>query len=341
MTGRQRDPNIRWLGVPLLSLLLQLGCGAPGDPLPPLLNIPARTTDLEAVQEGGELVLRWTIPGQTTEGFPVKDLERVVVLLRDVDGPTIDGNTFESGARELLSLSEVKLGARAERRFPLPAATGKRVAIAIKNYGLRGRSAGLSNIAILEAGPVLDAPKNVAATPRPAAIHVEWTAVAGASGYRVFRGEGDSAAFALRNTANVASFDDAEFQFGVAYRFQVRAYAQVSTGRDESPDSAVATVTPKDVFPPSVPAGLEAVPTEASVELSWNLSPEPDTAGYNVYRQDGATGPPVRLNPELVTTPTYSDKNVQRGREYSYSVSAVDDKGNESEKTAAIKVVIP
>lgn len=340
MTGRQGDRATGRLAFLLLFLLLQLGCGAPGDPLPPLLNIPARTADLEAVQEGAELVVRWTVPGQTTEGFPIKDLERVAVLARDVDGQAIDGNTFESGSRELLSFSEVKLGERAERRFPLPGASGKRVAIAVKNYGLRSRAAGLSNIALLEVGPVLEAPKNVAATPRPAAIHVEWAAVPGASGYRVFRSEGDTAAFALRNTANAASFDDAEFQFGVAYRYRVRAYAQVSTGIDESPDSAVAPVTPKDVFPPSVPAGIEAVPTEASVELSWNLSPEPDTAGYNVYRQDAA-GQPRRLNPEPVATPAYSDKNVQRGREYSYSVSALDDKGNESEKTAPIKVVIP
>ena len=91
MTGRPGDRASERLAFALLSLtLLQLGCGAPGDPLPPLLNIPAKTTDLEAVQEGSELVIRWTIAGQTTEGFPIKELERVVVLVRDVDGPGID-----------------------------------------------------------------------------------------------------------------------------------------------------------------------------------------------------------------------------------------------------------
>ena len=51
-------------------------------------------------------------------------------------------------------------------------------------------------------------------------------------------------------------------------------------------------VTPRDVFPPAAPVGLEAAIVPATpqgaayVELSWAISPEPDLAGYRVYRSD-------------------------------------------------------
>ena len=41
----------RWLVAAAAAALLA-GCGYIGDPLPPLLNIPARVTDLTAVQRG-------------------------------------------------------------------------------------------------------------------------------------------------------------------------------------------------------------------------------------------------------------------------------------------------
>ena len=49
---------------------------------------------------------------------------------------------------------------------------------------------------------------------------------------------------------------------------------------------------PPDLTPPSVPTGLDA-PTVAydHVTLTWNASPEGDTAGYTVYRETGTSLP--------------------------------------------------
>jgi len=44
------------------------GCGYVAGPLPPLANIPARVTDLAAVQRGGKLIVQFTVPQLTTEG---------------------------------------------------------------------------------------------------------------------------------------------------------------------------------------------------------------------------------------------------------------------------------
>jgi fibronectin type 3 domain-containing protein len=58
-----------------------------------------------------------------------------------------------------------------------------------------------------------------------------------------------------------------------------------------------------------------------------------------VYRSaDGQ--PPARLG-ELVTTPAYSDRVVQSGKRYRYEVTAVDQKGNESARSAPVEATAP
>jgi fibronectin type 3 domain-containing protein len=63
--------------------------------------------------------------------------------------------------------------------------------------------------------------------------------------------------------------------------------------------------------------------------LIWSPDIDADLAGYNVYRGEEGEQP-VKLNSELVKTPSYRDTNLQPGRKYFYSVSAVDVRGNES-----------
>jgi fibronectin type 3 domain-containing protein len=39
--------------------------------------------------------------------------------------------------------------------------------------------------------------------------------------------------------------------------------------------------------------------------------------------------------------PAYSDHGVEHGKTYRYEVSAIDQKGNESARSAAVEVVFP
>jgi hypothetical protein len=319
--------------------LAAVGCGAPGDPLPPLLNIPARTTDFAARQQGAELVLAWTLPGQTTEASEVKILSRVVVVTAEVETDKADAQVFSSGARDLIVLEDPKPGERVERRLPLPAAAGHRLAVAVRNEGSRGRTAGYSNIVVVTIVPPLAAPGSLRATLSPAGIRLEWDPVASATGYRIFRRRGEQP-IALVTTVESTSFLDAEVEWETPVTYLVRAYATTATGAAESPDSVAVSLTPTDSFPPSTPEGLNAVVGEGVVELSWSPSPEPDTAGYHVYRS-AASGAPVRLTSTPLATPAFSDRNVQTGAHYAYNVSAVDEKGNESPRSTPTEVTIP
>jgi hypothetical protein len=91
-----------------------------------------------------------------------------------------------------------------------------------------------------------------------------------------------------------------------------------------------------DVFPPSVPAGLQAVFSgpgqKPFIDLVWAPVTDVDLAGYDVYRHEEG-GPAGKINAELVKAPAYRDFDAVSGKHYSYSVSAVDVRGNESARS--------
>src|ERR1039458_3338454 len=53
--------------VLVVLCLMLTGCGAVGDPLPPLLDIPQPPTAFTAAQLGDKVVLSWPAPLLTTE----------------------------------------------------------------------------------------------------------------------------------------------------------------------------------------------------------------------------------------------------------------------------------
>jgi fibronectin type 3 domain-containing protein len=112
----------------------------------------------------------------------------------------------------------------------------------------------------------------------------------------------------------------------------------------EGDDTPPARVLAHDIFPPAVPTGLQAVYSGAGqepfVDLIWAPDTEADLAGYNVYRREEG-GQPAKLNGELVKTPAYRDGNVSEGKRYSYSVSAVDLRGNESARSEEASEEVP
>ncbi len=106
-----------------------------------------------------------------------------------------------------------------------------------------------------------------------------------------------------------------------------------------STPSAAVTFTFRDVFPPKVPTGLVLVPgggfgESPTIDLSWDANFESDLAGYNVYRSEGAEF--VKLNAETVATPAFRDVHVTPGHTYTYRVTAIDQRKNESAASSAV-----
>ena len=147
--------------------------------------------------------------------------------------------------------------------------------------------------------------------------------------------------------AGPAHFLDA-IEWEKTYQYRITAVTiinrQGSEVQVEGNDSPVVRVVAHDVFPPSVPAGLQAVYSgegqKPFIDLIWAPVTSADLGGYNVYRSE-ANGTAIKLNSELVKPPSYRDTAVIAGKTYVYSVSAVDVRGIESAKSEEASEQVP
>jgi fibronectin type 3 domain-containing protein len=147
------------------------------------------------------------------------------------------------------------------------------------------------------------------------------------------------------------SYLDAGVATGTTYAYSVRSVEDRGGQAVESADSNLATVVDRPATAPAAPQYVIAAPIPRQgdapphVELSWQISSEPDLAGYNVYRTETSAERGERQTTALLHTPAFRDMNVAPGRRYFYTVTAVDRSGNESapSKTApaAVPVVTP
>jgi hypothetical protein len=109
-------------------------------------------------------------------------------------------------------------------------------------------------------------------------------------------------------------------EFGRTHCYAVRA----QRGMVLSEATPRTCFTPIDVFPPAPPAGLAAVPTEGGISLIWEPNAELDLGGYLVLRREPGGATLRQLTPAPVMETRYRDTAVQPGRQYIYSVVAVD-----------------
>ncbi len=105
--------------------------------------------------------------------------------------------------------------------------------------------------------------------------------------------------------------------------------------------SPVASITFRDVAPPAAPTGLVVIPgggfgAELSLDLSWEPNAENDLLGYNVYRRTG-NGEFLRVNADPVPASAYRDLRISARETYTYRITAVDQRGNESGPSAEVR----
>lgn len=362
-----------------LFLFLLGGCASPGEPTERKAPVPRAVSDLAARQSGSDVVLTFTLPGETVDHRP---LERppAVEIYRDFE---ILHGTGE--ARQLAPANPTLLvtipaamvehyAARDQVRYAdsLQAGDFAKHPGAVVDYFVRTRASakkasGDSNAVHLRIYPAPDPISDLRAEVTQSAVALGWTppqrdSVGGAPrifGYRIYRAEAEpgaagAVAKATSSPALIAepdgpfsSFSDSNFDFGKTYVYLIRSVVQSPDGPLESGDSNTLVVAPKDTFPPDAPLRLEAVFVPAQrdmpehLELSWAVSPETDIAGYNVYRSEQVGVLGTRVNTELLLTPAFRDMTVMSGHRYFYSVTAADRSGNEGPSSAVVSGGVP
>ena len=173
--------------------------------------------------------------------------------------------------------------------------------------------------------PPATAPAGLTATPANARVALTWSAVAGATKYRVFRSTDAAVDGLALGSVTTTAFKDYKVTNGTTYYYRVLA---ANAGGD-GPLSAAVPATPMDK--PAVPTGLTATAGNRVVTLSWTAVPGAD--GYRLYR---ATRPGRQGTTPLVanlTAPTFVDNDVTNGPTYYYKVTAFN-VGGESPRSA-------
>lgn len=159
-----------------------------------------------------------------------------------------------------------------------------------------------------------------------------WPAEGSGVRYAILRQGPNEHAPVQIGTANTPLYLDNTSHWDTPYTYSVVAQKDSA----ESLPSKPLLVIHADTFPPEIPASITALAAPESVEVSWSRSPDADLKGYYIYRS--TEGGPFERQGDLITVPTFSDRTVQHGKTYRYAVSAVDQKGNESGKSAPAEV---
>jgi len=363
-------------GLSLLAMALVLGlsgCGTPGAPQPPSLNLPNRVFDLAAMRTGNQVSLTWTMPKRDTDKVLLKGTILAHLCREDAAStcvplsPDVQFSPSSTGSfTETLPAAQASGDPRALTYF-----------VELKNRN--GRSAGLSNPAVVVAGAAPAAVTGFAAEVRKEGVVLHWAN----SGEQKPTGPEirlhrkllmsapttkpkteqsllapqpetveqnllvDSCTKGRKNdTCNAL---DKEVRFGQSYEYRAQRVTRIAIlGRISELGgefSAPVRVEVKDIFPPAVPTEVAAVAsageTEVSIDLSWQPDTEADLAGYIVYRRD-ESGEWRRISGQQpIVGPAFHDSEVQNGKTYRYAVAAIDQGGHESGRSTEAQETVP
>ena len=345
------------------------GCGMPGAPLPPSLNLPIPVNDLSAVRTGSQVALSWTMPTKTTDKVLLKGNITVRVCRN------------ETSVAPCSVAAALQLAPGADATFtdtlPAPLASSQPRALTyfVELVNRKSRSAGLSNGAVVLAGEAPLAIESLTAEMSKEGVLLRWAPAPAESSpvaVRLVRRlltapakKSDQSPLAqpaeplvqtllVEPSARSDRTLDTNIRFGETYEYRAQRVARVTVGGSTlelaGPLSLPLRIDAVNVFPPSAPKGLAAVASAGengsgpAIDLSWLPGAEPNLSGYSVYRRDSAATDSnwQRISPaQPVVGPGYHDPNVQPGHTYAYSVTAIDQDGRESARSVEASDTVP
>jgi hypothetical protein len=371
-SGALRRVAAMGCGVALAALVT--GCALESAPLPPSLHIPVPVSNLTAARAGDTVTLAWTMPKRTTDKVLLEGRQRVEICRLGDSDPNHKKEAPCEAAGNLMLLPGAQGSFVDHLPAGLEAGTPRLLTYAVRVYGPYKRVAGYSNRATVVAGAAPPAVGAVVGQTRPDGVVLKWQPKAPEPGMEMrmvrtlveakpqpkrekispekisMTGAGPARRQVLevslaQQDAGQALDKDAALDHVYQYVLQrvVRLRVDGATAELDGAKSPAVTVNAKDVFPPSVPQNLVAVAdAEAgAIDLSWEPSPEADTAGYIVYRSE-AGGAWQRISgAKLVNAPAWNDGTAQPGVRYAYAVAAVDRDGNQSARSTSVEEELP
>jgi hypothetical protein len=342
--------------LPFFLILLIVGCGKKGPPLPPLVRLPASPGDFTAERRGSTVVMNFVVPTANADGSTPADLSRVEIYAltgapavspddilkrgirvgRVVVNPPPDPDAPEGEPPPAASAprSGVDQGsaARVHETFtPDPSLDSSEVRSYVAvGFNKRGRRGATTRPMAVPLGAAPEAPDRPEVTWSETGITVTWPELSSDTdaplAYRVYT-PGEAGTRLTDPPLSEATFEDHRIEWGAERCYVVRSVETVEGLFLESEASPPTCVTLVDRFPPAAPVGLTGIAVEGAVNLIWDPNRENDLAGYLVLRAIAPESTLVPITPSPVVEPTFSD-TVPSGARVTYAVQAVDKAGN-------------
>lgn len=285
------------------AAILVGGCAAPGEPTERKPHVPAAITDLASSQQGNDVVLTFTLPKETVERHPLKEIPAIEIH-RDFVTPAVGNvanavnppvnltllvtipsdmvNQFDTHGH-VRYVDSLKPGdfSQHPRQFAF---------YTVRTRASKKAASDDSNVVALRIEPAADPITDLKAEVTHQGVVLSWTppqktstgSVPPISTYRLYRSTPalEPAANAARTPLPIGNpksnsvfvrigesesspFRDMQIEFGKTYTYSVRSVAQYPDVQVESADSNIVTVTPRDIFPPAAPVGSIIVPVPA------------------------------------------------------------------------------
>jgi hypothetical protein len=163
-------------------------------------------------------------------------------------------------------------------------------------------------------------------------IDLNWDAVSGASGYEIFRGEGDCSInndkFTLIKIVENNSFTDTLVVGGKTYAYKVRPFNNCGVGSFSN--CSYSTFSGNCNLKPTFGGLSSATPSGCSINLSWQNAtsncPQGNSVSYNIYRSNYPLFEPssLTLYKKGLTTNSFLDSEVIPNKAYYYIVRSED-----------------
>ena len=330
--------------------VLFTACATINPPQPPSLDLPQPPSDLQAVRTGERVTLTWTIPTATTDRQTIRVVGRTLIC-RSTQSQVTECGTQVGELPPRSTSPDQKT--KAAFTDTLPAGIESDTPSAVATYAVKilnreGRSAGFSNPAHAPLVRTLPPPNDFQARVTPQGVALSWAGETAPTSnpaihylvrvHRNLLGSERTTVVGEEPLGGENTLIDPNIEWEKTFEYRARTVTVVREANQaevqvEGNDTPTLKVFADDVFPPAVPAGLQAAASgpgqQLFVDLVWAPNTDLDLAGYNVYRREEGTAP-SRLNSELLKAPAYRDSSVVPGKSYIYSVTAVDARGNES-----------
>jgi predicted small lipoprotein YifL len=353
----------RRLALGLLAALTLAACGRKGPPVAPEVRVPAPPSALTAVVQSEGVALSWVDPARRVDGTRLRDLvEARIYRVEDAgEGPAKPAVLVDDRIAGWMEIARLRLaeapgarggGARAfVDRSPLR--YGRRYTYAVVVDDARGRTSAPSPRASVVFLPAPEPVTAVRVEPGDREVRLTWDPparlVEGTPArpdmpvYEVLRAMAPDAAPDVVTAVPITEteFVDRGLDNDRTYYYAIRPILRQDASTAAGQASAPVPATPARVTPPSPPTSVVAVVSPGTVQLSWRPSPEPDVAGYIVYRAAGGA-PFERVGSVGRSATVFIDREVSPGT-YRYAVTAYDAsvRANESPRSAEVSVTVP